>query len=252
MANLAADLSSKAAATHTHAETDITNLAADLAAKAAAAHTHAIADVASLQSSLNAKVGTAGNESIAGVKTSSTAGGAVITGVTDGSAAAAGKAGEVVTGSGTNVSVAADGGYHNVASVALTAGDWNVVAKIIHNGSTSVTAIAGSLDTANNGAGTIGDTQLWMPSGAAGASSVVIFKNINISAAATYYANMRATGGHRHRFGKYHRAESALTLPREAPRQPYPPRRMRQKRPGACSRPRRPGDQVTSGTVMEP
>ena len=44
-----------AAASHTHAESDITNLVTDLARKAASSHTHAIADTTGLQTALDGK-----------------------------------------------------------------------------------------------------------------------------------------------------------------------------------------------------
>lgn len=53
--NTASALSGKAAASHSHAESDITGLAADLAAKAAASHTHPESDIVSLVSDLAGK-----------------------------------------------------------------------------------------------------------------------------------------------------------------------------------------------------
>jgi hypothetical protein len=50
-------LTGKAAASHTHAESDVTSLVTDLAAKAAATHTHAESDVTSLVTDLAAKRG---------------------------------------------------------------------------------------------------------------------------------------------------------------------------------------------------
>jgi tail-like repeat protein/collagen triple helix repeat protein len=44
--NLVSDLAGKAASSHTHAQSDVTSLVSDLAGKAAASHTHAIGDIA--------------------------------------------------------------------------------------------------------------------------------------------------------------------------------------------------------------
>lgn len=49
-------VSGKAAASHTHAESEVTNLTSDLSGKAASSHTHAISDVTNLATSLSGKL----------------------------------------------------------------------------------------------------------------------------------------------------------------------------------------------------
>lgn len=53
VAYVTAGLATKAAASHTHAQSDVTNLVSDLAGKAAASHTHAQSDVTGLASALS-------------------------------------------------------------------------------------------------------------------------------------------------------------------------------------------------------
>lgn len=80
-----------------------------------------------------------GNQTIAGVKTFSTAGGAVITGVTDASAAAAGVVGEVLTiRDATAITPAASNAWKTVTQLTLTPGDWLITGSIyLQAGATS-------------------------------------------------------------------------------------------------------------------
>lgn len=115
----------------TLAQSQITNLAADLAAKAAATHAHAIADVTGLQSSLDGKAALTGNQTIGGVKsfTSPLVFSAGVTGVADGSNAAAGAVGEVIRAqvlqSGA-ISLGSSTNVYNICGITLTAGDWQI------------------------------------------------------------------------------------------------------------------------------
>jgi hypothetical protein len=77
-----------------------------------------------------------------------------ITGVTDGSSAASGYVGEWIVAnraSGSAITLTTTGTVYNVASINLTAGDWNVSASVnIHLGSTTMTTGRGGISTANN------------------------------------------------------------------------------------------------------
>lgn len=71
--NLTTDLAGKASSSHTHAQSDITNLTTDLAGKANSSHSHAISDVTGLQTALDGKASSSHTHSLSAITDAGTA-----------------------------------------------------------------------------------------------------------------------------------------------------------------------------------
>ena len=76
-------------------------------------------------------------------------------GVTDGSDATAGQIGEYLTASSSGAVTPGSGGINNIATLALTAGDWDVQGNVIFNPTAGVTYAACSVSTASGAIGPI-------------------------------------------------------------------------------------------------
>lgn len=135
---------------------------------------------------------------------------AAMTAVTDGSAAAAGAIGEILSASqaaNTATGVGATGTYGSPVSVSLTAGVWEVqgVAGFNENGATLTTAIECGISASATGVGISEfDTSLapFLISSTSDAIIATPVVNVNISGTTTYYLNTRfyyTSGGPQHR-----------------------------------------------------
>jgi hypothetical protein len=133
---------------------------------------------------------------------SPTTGGIVGTATND--AADAGKVGEYVVGEQTTNATLTSAGsnvYKDVASVALTAGDWDISARVYLTGGASVTAADAFIGTVANNDTTGRLTyanQVVLPSSAVvsdGITGEIARYRVSISGSATYYLKIRATYG---------------------------------------------------------
>ena len=108
-------------------------------------------------------------------------------GVTDGSDATAGQVGEYLTASSSGAVTPGSGGINNIATLALTAGDWDVAGNVIFNPTAGVTYAACSVSTAS---GAIGPIATRVP-GAGSATQLRIGTGgglrVSVAAATTVY-----------------------------------------------------------------
>jgi hypothetical protein len=130
--------------------------------------------------------------------------------VTDGSAGATGKIGEVLSSSvaaNTVTGVGATGVYGSVTSLSLTAGSWHVwaTAGFNDNGATLTTGLQVGISASASGAGISEfDSQLapFMTSGSSDALLATPVVIVDISSTTTYYLNTKfwyTAGGPKHR-----------------------------------------------------
>jgi hypothetical protein len=113
-------------------------------------------------------------------------------------AAAAGNVGELITATGTSVSVTSSG-FTTVTSITVFSGDWDVSAMVYEPGSTGVTSISGGIATATNSntGWTLGTTAGTTPITATIGSTITILpvqKLISSNGGTTYYLTAAATG----------------------------------------------------------
>lgn len=129
-----------------------------------------------------------------------------------GTAAAAGKIGEIITSSvavATTTGVAATGVYGNVTSITLTTGDWQLtgVAGFQENGATLTTSLSAGLSTTTDGS-SLGalDTGIFnaLISSTSDLIATVPTLNVILAAPTTYYLNTRFfyTSGTPKHYGK--------------------------------------------------
>lgn len=131
---------------------------------------------------------------------------------TGGSAAAAGKIGEIITSSvtsATTTGVGATGVYGNVTSISLTAGVWLLtgVAGFQENGATLTTSLSAGFSTSSSG-GTLGTLDPAVYNNLVSSTSDLVAPvpdlDVNISSTTTYYLNTRFfyTAGTPKHYGK--------------------------------------------------
>jgi len=122
-----------------------------------------------------------------------------LSGVTDGSSAAAGLVGERISAAAAATNIAATSTYQDLAYIDLTAGDWDIsfVVDYSHNGATFTGACTSGVGTTpgNSGAGLVyGDTegQILPPTATADSSLGIAGINKNITATTRYYLKVVA------------------------------------------------------------
>jgi hypothetical protein len=122
-------------------------------------------------------------------------------GASDGSSAAAGSLGESMSASLTSASAITltTAAWADVASIALTAGDWDVSGVVSHNGTLTGTLIAAGISSTSGNSATglvAGDNYVTLPTvpTAAGDASLQIpaFR-VNITSTTTYYLKAQAS-----------------------------------------------------------
>ena len=127
------------------------------------------------------------HQSVSDQLASTTATIAARAGVTDGSDATAGQIGEYLTASSSGAVTPGSGGINNIATLALTAGDWDVQGNVIFNPTAGVTYAACSVSTAS---GAIGPIATRVP-GAGSATQLRIGTGgglrVSVAAATTVY-----------------------------------------------------------------
>ena len=123
---------------------------------------------------------TTGTQTIAGNKTFST--GAIIQGVTDGSSAASGYVGEIVSALGSSVSVTS-GVTQTVATLSLPAGDWNITGTVYCNSANLNSFICGINVTTT----IVGSTGVYQTSSFGPISMPVPFTPTNVSTTTPIY-----------------------------------------------------------------
>ena|SRR5215469_858021 len=116
-----------------------------------------------------------------------------IAGVTDGSNAAAGQVGEYLTAVGTSVGISS-GAWASVASLSLTAGDWDVWGQASAAPTGSMTQVDCGFSTISNAAPSTGIYASLVVPGGLGANGVVpVPERFSLSATTTVYCNLRPT-----------------------------------------------------------
>lgn len=120
----------------------------------------------------------------------------IVTGVTNGSAAAAGQVGEIITATGTGVALTT-GTPMNCATITLTAGDWNVWgnANFSPAGTTVQSSLLASVSTTSGTSAVppyLGVLQLSFPAGV-GQSIAAPIQIVNVASSTPVYLVVQAT-----------------------------------------------------------
>jgi hypothetical protein len=129
-----------------------------------------------------------------------TTGGVDIIGTNTNDAAATGYIGEYVSSTGTNVNATGSGNYFDVASITLTAGDWDVVAlgQLTIAGATMAGACLFAIGTVSGNSATgvvAGDTSLefLQPTGSTNSGASIPMKRYSLASTTTLYFKGYAT-----------------------------------------------------------